>query len=366
MKQTICAVFALLFIGLASIVPWSQAQQQASPVVIWCQDASGGTAPCLAGNSLDYDTGAGTVLQGTVGFVLPGSGGPVAGGTAANPIRIDPTGTTPQPVTGSVTVNAGTNLNTSALALESGGNLANAASGVGVTGDAAASPGSVGSLSAKLRLITTQLDNLLTELGQKTEPTNTQTIAGTVTANPGTAANWGIYAEDAPETASGNLSMTGSVRRDAAASSAGASGRNATLNTDALGLLWARQLDPCSGVAKLFFPINISTATTTEITPSLAGASNHYYVCSIDIGPVAGAQNLALVDDDTDNCVSVTSGLAGGTTAATGWNILAGGGLTMGNGHGSIARTGGTNRVLCLVSSAAVQTSGVITVVAAP
>lgn len=235
--------------------------------------------------------------------------------------------------TPTVTANAGTNLNTSALLTTS-------------AHDAAF--GTAGSADAQVRTV--------------------QGIASMtpLLVNPGTATNFGVYAEDAAETAGANLSMAGSVRRDTAASSAGASGDNATINTDATGLLWARLADPCSALAKTYLPINISTATTTEITPSLAGASNHYYVCSINIGPVAGAQNLALVDDDTDNCASVTSGLAGGTTAGSGWNIAANGGLTMGNGLGSIARTGGTNRVLCLVSSAAVQTSGVITVVAAP
>lgn len=196
--------------------------------------------------------------------------------------------------------------------------------------------------------------------------TGTGSLRVTVATDQAALNGLGVYVEDAGETAGGNLSMAGSVRRDTAASSAGTTGDNATINTDANGLLWTRQMDPCSALAKTYLPINISTATTTEITPSLAGASNHYYVCSINIGPVAGAQNLALVDDDTDNCASVTSGLAGGTTAGSGWNIAANGGLTMGNGLGSIARTGGTNRVLCLVSSAAVQTSGVITVVAAP
>lgn len=236
-------------------------------------------------------------------------------------------------VKGAVVANAGTNLNTSALLTTS-------------AHDAAF--GTAGSADAQVRTV--------------------QGIASMtpLLVNPGTATNFGVYAEDAAETAGANLSMAGSVRRDTAASSAGASGDNATINTDATGLLWARLADPCSALAKTYLPINISTATTTEITPSLAGASNHYYVCSINIGPVAGAQNLALVDDDTDNCASVTSGLAGGTTAGSGWNIAANGGLTMGNGLGSIARTGGTNRVLCLVSSAAVQTSGVITVVAAP
>jgi hypothetical protein len=58
----------------------------------------------------DYDTGAGTVTQAMIGFALPASGGPVAGGTTTNPIRTDPTGTTAQPVTdngGSLTVDDG-------------------------------------------------------------------------------------------------------------------------------------------------------------------------------------------------------------------------------------------------------------------
>ena len=55
----------------------------------------------------DYDSSAGTQLLTMFGFALPASGGAVPGGTTANPLRIDPTGTTTQPVSGSVTV-AGT------------------------------------------------------------------------------------------------------------------------------------------------------------------------------------------------------------------------------------------------------------------
>ena len=61
---------------------------------------------------------------------------------------------------------------------------------------------------------------------------------GLLTANPGTAANWGIYVEDAAETAGANLVMAGAVRRDTAASSSGTSGDNSTINVDALGKLW--------------------------------------------------------------------------------------------------------------------------------
>lgn len=190
-----------------------------------------------------------------------------------------------------------------------------------------------------------------------TDPTTGSALTAATDATYGTT----TYAEG---TSSGPV--VGAIRNDTLEALANTNNEAAPLQVDALGLLYARMLDPCSGVAKQYLPINISTATTTEITASLSGASNYYYVCSINLGPTAGAQNIALVDDDTDNCASVTSGVAGGTTAGTGWNAAANGGLTFGNGGSSIARTNGLNRVLCLVTSAAVQVSGVITVVAAP
>lgn len=55
----------------------------------------------------DFDTGAGTDTVTMFGIALPASGGAVAGGTSTNPVRTDPTGTTTQPVSGTVTANAG-------------------------------------------------------------------------------------------------------------------------------------------------------------------------------------------------------------------------------------------------------------------
>lgn len=52
----------------------------------------------------DYDTGGGTVTTLMVGVALPASGGPVAGGTATNPFRVDVTGSTTQPVSGTVSI----------------------------------------------------------------------------------------------------------------------------------------------------------------------------------------------------------------------------------------------------------------------
>ena len=167
------------------------------------------------------------------------------------------------------------------------------------------------------KILLNQSDGSISELGGDGNAANVVCVSGCSGGAGGTQ-----YDEDAAETAGGKVTMAGSVRRDTAASSAGTTGDNATINTDASGLLWTRTIDPCTSGAKTFLPINISTATTTEITPSLAGASTNYYVCSLAL-VTAAANNVALVDDDTDNCASVTSGMAGGTTAASGFNLAA-------------------------------------------
>lgn len=173
-----------------------------------------------------------------------------------------------------------------------------------------------------------------------------------------------IGVEDVAETAGGNLLMAGSVRRDAAASSAGASGDNATLNTDANGRLWTRIDDPCS-TAKTVFVVNISSAATTEVVGTASGASTYVYICSINL-VTAAANNVALVEDDTDACASPTAGMAGGTTSGAGWNFAANGGLTLGNGTGTVMKSAGANVYVCLITSAATQLSGTITYVLAP
>lgn len=119
---------------------------------------------------------------------------------------------------------------------------------IGTLSDAAATAGGTGSVSAKLRLATSQLDSIKTAVetldnaisGSEMQvdvvaalPAGTNNIGDVdVLTLPGT----GI--EDAAETAGGTLLMAGSVRRDTAASSAGTTGDNATINTDATGRLW--------------------------------------------------------------------------------------------------------------------------------
>jgi hypothetical protein len=186
----------------------------------------------------------------------------------------------------------------------------------------------------------------------------------TIATDQAAVAGLGVYAEDTADADGSNLTPAGAVRRNAAASSTSTDGDRATINTDTLGLLWTRQLDPCSGVAKVYYPVNISTATTTEIVNG-AGASTHVYICSILLHTDA-ANDVALVEDDTDACASPAAGIIGGTTTGAGLLLAASSGLAMGNGQGSIAKTATVNYYVCLITSAATQLTGVITYALAP
>ena len=88
-------------------------------------------------HSADFDTGAGTDTTYAVGIAVPASGGAaVITGDVSNGLDVDVTrvsGTVT--ISGTVTANAGTDLNTSELALESGGNLAGAATSLAIVDD---------------------------------------------------------------------------------------------------------------------------------------------------------------------------------------------------------------------------------------
>ena len=169
----------------------------------------------------DVDTGAGTQYVQGVNLRLSANGGSVEFGTNSNPIRIDPTGTTTQPISGTVTANAGTGnftvvqatasnllanvggLGASGIAVSGnpvriGGSdgtntrdiltdtsgrqiiIGAAANGAGATGNPVLIAGSDGS---NVRSIRTATDGTV-----RVDPTGTTTqpISGTVTANIGT------------------------------------------------------------------------------------------------------------------------------------------------------------------------------------
>lgn len=108
-------------------------------------------------------------------------------------------------------------------------------------------------------------------------------------------------------------------------------------------------------VCDTFAAVNISTATTTLLVTGTSG--RHVRVCSLNL--VAGAaQNVTLISGTGSTCGTGTAAIIGSTTASSGWNFAANGGIALGNGIGTVLRTVATGDSICAVTSAAAQLSG--------
>ncbi len=101
----------------------------------------------------------------------------------------------------------------------------------------------------------------------------------------------------------------------------------------------------------------ISVTANTQIIPGASGKQT--YICHLNL-IVSAADNVALVEGTGTICGTGTAGIAGGTSAGTGWNFAANGGLTMGAGNGAIARTATAADNVCLLVSGGAQVSGSI------
>lgn len=306
-------------------------------------------------------TGSGTATVGIVPTAAPGPQRITVGQSAAASNKVDPSGVT-SPVSGTVTANAGTGSFT--VAQSTASNLKSEVTNAGTFATQAtlqSGSNQIGHLEANQSVNVAQINGVTPLMGAGNTGTGSPRV--TIVTDQAALTGLAIYTEDAAETAGGNLSMVGSVRRDTQASSAGTSGDNATINTDDSGNLWARMADPCTAYAKTFVPISINTAATTVVIS--ASASNKNYICSLEL-VAAGADNVALVEDATGSCASPDAGMAGGTTAATGWNFAANSGIARGNGNGTVYKSASTNVNVCLITSAAVQLSGVLSYVQKP
>ena len=115
----------------------------------------------------------------------------VQGIASMTALKVDGSAVT-QPVSGTVTANAGTNLNTSTLALESGGNLATLTTVVGAKADAKNSATDTTSVSAMSvwKQISASIQAAAASLaGSLTVGTHAVTQSGTWTVQPGNTAN---------------------------------------------------------------------------------------------------------------------------------------------------------------------------------
>lgn len=183
-------------------------------------------------------------------------------------------------------------------------------------------------------------------------------VNATLYNSSGTELTSGDVTEDAAETAGGTGPMVLSVRRDAAASSAGSTGDNATFNTDANGLLWTRQLDPCTAIRPTTLPIS-AAADAAIIT---ASASNRTYICGGLIAAQGTGETISLWEGTGTACGTGSAALVGSTTEANGVALAANGGFTIPSTIPGLS----TNVDVCLRLSGTNRVSGYLTYVQAP
>jgi hypothetical protein len=117
-----------------------------------------------------------------------------------------------------------------------------------------------------------------------------------------------------------------------------------------------REGDPCVLNVRLAAVINLTASG--QLSTGVSG--NQTYVCYLQFSLSATAENIALVEGTGTTCGTNTAGLAGGATAATGWNLLANGSVTSGNISNWAYHTATTGDNICLLASSTAQISGVM------
>ena len=111
-------------------------------------------------------------------------------------------------------------------------------------------------------------------------------------------------------------------------------------------------VDPCALQAKTTVPITITSATQTTLVAAVA--AKRVYVCSLGaITGLANNVNFYAVGSAGACSSAATEGVLGANsnTATNGFNLAANGGLTLGNGEGTVASTIASNATLCVVTS---------------
>lgn len=194
---------------------------------------SGSTLAGQTAVTADYDSGGGTQNLAMLGLALPGSGGAVAGGTFTNPIRIDPTATTAQPVT------------------DNGGSLTIDGS-VGITGALPTGNNNIGdvdvaSIAAGDNLIGRMKLTDGTTVADVFDYTNSNPLAVRLTDTNGDYVSAGAgtqYTEDVASTADPVGGMNIARRRDTlSGTEVSADGDNIALNATGKGELYVKHVD---------------------------------------------------------------------------------------------------------------------------
>jgi hypothetical protein len=121
--------------------------------------------------------------------------------------------------------------------------------------------------------------------------------------------------------------------------------------------------DPCMFQAKTNVPISTASGTTAVVT---GVSAKKIYVCSLSLIANA-AVAVSLSEGSSSTCgtsaQAAVLGVATNGTAANGLSLAANGGLTLGNGGGTVAATATNANYLCLFQSGTVQIAGNLTYV---
>lgn len=181
-------------------------------------------------------------------------------------------------------------------------------------------------------------------------PANVAAMGGTA-INSGCVSNYGT-APSAVACPSGNVYVTNTNSNGSAAS---ASSSPVVIASDQTAA------DACMFRNKTNLLINQNGTSSVQLI-ALSGSTT-IYVCSISLF-AAGATTVAITTGTGTACVTGNAGVFGSTTAniANSVSLLAGGGLTLGNGGGTVMK-GAASSELCMILGTNVYVSGNLTYV---
>jgi len=281
MTTRVLAVLASLLIGLEPVLAADNSiiVTPGTGVTLRSKDVGGGVESLMqilgdtAGNPLATAPGTGNTS-----FALPMQG--VAGGVAL-------------PVSGTVTANAGTNLNTSALALETGGNLAQIVTDFGAPGaTACASDTASCSNNQLMQRLAQRLTTINTTLGTPLQ------AGGSV--NPSTIATWGLMSGTTPGTAPTNTLIGGGIYNSSPPSPT--SGQTLPLQLDSSGYL----------------DVNVKTATGLAQASTTSGQTG-----SLVMGAVTTSAPSYTTAQTDPLSIDTAGGLRASPATPANWGIVA-------------------------------------------
>ena len=322
---------------------------------------------------------AATILFGNIVLNLTSSGSAYANlrnnsgtevGTSTDPLRIDPTGSTTQPVSvatlplpsgaateatlstlnGKIPASPSTDRTTAAAPFStrlSDGTAFYKATTPSDTQPISASslplPSGASTLSEQQTQTTALqlIDNLPLTQGSTTSGQSGVLIQGAVTTSPPSYTTG--------QTSPLSLTTGGLLRVDPGTVTITS---NSSVNVNQIG-----GTGVVAGACETEQPIYINISQTTGTQLITGTSSERIYICSLQLLS-ATAQNVALVDGTGTVCATGVAGMLGGSTAATGWNFAANNGLVLPFHRNGWSKTSSDADNVCLLQSGSGQISG--------